>query len=405
LSYWRFILVHRRTLAFGFIHEFCSAPGQTFCISLFVASFGATFGASPAELGSVYLAATLGAAFVLPQIGARIDRVRLRFYSFGAAALLALACIVTAVASNLVVLGVGLFALRLSGQGMMVHIASTSTARAFTSDRGRALGLTALGFPFAQGIFPVLAVVLIAAIGWRWSYTAIGLGVFGLVAVSAIWLVPPDPDRELQTAPNASAAGWRNGPSRELLMSGYFWAAVPMLLVASFVGTALMFQLTVIAEDRGWTPAWVAAGFPVLAVAQVGALFWSGRMIDRYSARWVAVFHAVPITLAVIVLAAFRQPHALIFAMLLIGLTGGASRTAFTAVWAEIYGTQNLGAIRSIVMSVMVVASAIAPFALGIGFAAAPDMSTALFVLAAAALAFQMPLLVFELTTSRSAQE
>jgi MFS family permease len=399
LSYWNFILNHRRILAFGFIHEFCSAPGQTFCIALFVASFGVTFGSSPAELGSVYLAATLGAAFGLSQIGARIDRIGLRTYSLGAAVLLTWACVLTAAAPNLWVLGFGLFALRLSGQGLLVHIETTTTARAFTTDRGRALGLTALGIPLAQALFPPLAVVLIAAIGWRWSYASIGFVVFGLLLACAVWLIPSVNQNEgqIQAAPGAGPHSPNKGASRKLLGSGYFWAAVPMLVVVSFVSTALLFQLTVIAADRGWSSAWVAAGFPVLAVAQVAALFGSGRIIDRHSARWVAVLHAVPITLAVLILAMFKQPFALLGAMFGIGLSNGAARTSFSAVWAEIYGTRHLGAIRGVVMSVMVVASAVAPLVLGLVFSAISNMSNGLMVLAGVAVALQLPLCGVEL--------
>ena len=400
MSYWKFIRHHRRILAFGFIHGFCSAPGQTFCISLFVASFGATLGASPAELGLAYFVATLAAAIALSQIGARIDRVGLRIYSLSTATLLALACLWTAAAENLLMLGIGLFALRLSGQGLLVHIETTTIVRAFTKDRGRALGLTAMGHSLAQAIFPTLAVVLIAAIGWRSSYASIGLGVFAVLVASAIWLVPPISPNDGQTLSGAGtepSGQVSRGASRILITSGYFWAAVPMLVVVSFVSTALLFQLTVIAADRGWSPAWVAAGFLVLAISQVAALFGSGRIIDKYSARWVAVFHAIPITLAVVVLAAFKQPQAFVFAMAGIGLSNGAARTAFSAVWAEIYGTRHLGAIRSVVMSLMVIASAVAPLLLGLMLSAASNVSNALLVLAGVTVALQVPLCGTEL--------
>ena len=389
-------------LAFGFIHAFCSAPGQTFCIALFVASFATTFQTSAAELGSVYLIATLAAAIALSQIGALIDRVGLRAYCAAASLLLASACLLTAAAPNLTVLAIGLFALRLAGQGLMMHIQATATVRAFTDDRGTALGLTGLGIPLAAAVFPAISVSLIAVMGWRWAYAAIGIGVFMLLLPLLIWFIPAAADiRRIRESGKARRDGVdphieRFAVSRTLLSSSYFWAAVPMLLLVPFVSTALVFQLTVIAADRSWTPAWVAGSFPVLALAHVASLFASGQIIDAYSARMVAILQAIPITVSVLLLATFEQPIVLMVAMFGLGLSGGAAQTAFSAVWAEIYGTRHFGAIRSVVMSLMVVASAVAPLVLGLALSVAANASAALMSLAGLAVALQLPLLGVE---------
>ena len=402
MPYWNSVRNHYRVLGFGFVHAFCSAPGQTFCISLFVASFAAEFQTSAAQLGSIYLIATLGAAFALTQIGARIDRIGMRTYSVGATLLLTAACFSTAAAPNLVVLTGSLLALRLSGQGLMVHIQSTATARAFTENRGVALSLTGLGIPLAGIVFPTLAVLLITQTGWRWAYAIIGAGVFALLIASAVLFYPHT--KELHPGGAKNDVGGQTIKAPRLVSTAgsisfqkrYFWAAVPTIIVVPFVSTALFFQLTVIAAGRGWTSSWVAAAFAVSAVSQVASLFVSGRLIDAYSARRVALFHAVPNTIAVVLMAAFDHPAVLLVAMFGIGLSGGAAQTAFTAVWAEIYGTSRLGAIRSRVMSLMVVASAAAPLMLGLGLSAAPSISIALAVLAAVAVVLQLPLLVFE---------
>ena len=403
MNYWTFIRRRKRDLAFGFIHGFCSAPGQTFCISLFVTSFAASFQISPTDLGTLYLVATLAAAFALSYLGAWIDRANLRSYSLAAGGLLVSACWLTAAAPNLVVLALGLFALRLAGQGLMSHIQATATARAFTENRGAALGLTGLGIPIATAVFPPLAAFLIAAIGWRWAYVAIGIGVF-LLLLTATWWVPRATDfGDSETSAGDAkhhqkpAAAAQVSASRMLMTSGYFWAAIPMLVLAPFVGTALVFQLTVIAADRNWSTAWVAGAFPALALAHIASLFASGRWIDAFSARAVAALHGIPITLGVLVLATFEQPVALVIAMIGMGLTGGAAQTAFAAVWAEVYSLHHFGTIRSLVMSLMVISSAVAPLALGYALSIASDTSIALFLLTALAVGLQFPLFFIEL--------
>lgn len=402
LRYRTLIRNHSRALAFGFIHAFCSGPGQTFCISLFVASFATSFQTSPAELGSLYLLATLAAALALSQVGAWIDRVNLHLYSMAASALLASACLVTAAAPNLFVLTMGLFALRLAGQGLMSHVQTTATARVFSDERGTALALTGLGIPLAAAVFPPVSAFLIATMGWRWTYATIGMGVLMLLVPATSWLSPDaahcrvrkhnDDDNESRDHSHPA----RSSASRALVTSGYFWAAIPTLVLVPFVSTAIVFQLTVIAAHRDWSSAWVGGAFPLMALAHVAALFASGRIIDAYSGRRLAVLHGIPITVSVLLLATFEHPIVLMIAMIGLGLSGAAAQTAFSAVWAEIYGLQHFGGIRSLVMSLMVVASAVAPLTLGLALSLAPNISIALIGLASFAIALQIPLLGLE---------
>ena len=56
MSFLSFARTHARPLAFGALHAFYSAPGQTFCIGLFIAAVGDNLGMNPAEIGGLYLA-------------------------------------------------------------------------------------------------------------------------------------------------------------------------------------------------------------------------------------------------------------------------------------------------------------------------------------------------------------
>jgi hypothetical protein len=47
--------------------------------------------------------------------------------------------------------------------------------------------------------------------------------------------------------------------------------------------------------------------------------------------------------------------------MVLLGISYGFSSTLFGSLWPEIYGVDNLGAIRSVTVSAMVLASAAGP--------------------------------------------
>ena len=52
--------------------------------------------------------------------------------------------------------------------------------------------------------------------------------------------------------------------------------------------------------------------------------------------------------------------------LFLVGVTSGVSHTGLTALWAEVYGVKNLGAIKSLYTSIAVFASALGPLAMGL---------------------------------------
>ena len=95
-----------------------------------------------------------------------------------------------------------------------------------------------------------------------------------------------------------------------------------------------------------------------------------------------------------LVLALFSHPAATMVFMAGLGLCMGMVFTSFTAIWAELYGVRHLGAIRSLVMAIMVLVSAIAPAIMGWLFDAGVTVETLAFLFAAWAFAGWLLLLV-----------
>jgi len=102
-------------------------------------------------------------------------------------------------------------------------------------------------------------------------------------------------------------------------------------------------------------------------------------------------FYLPLLGLAALVLALFDHPAAAAAYLVLAGLTAGSSFILLGAVFAELYGTGHLGAIRSVVQACMVFATAGAPATFGwlldagVGFAEIA-VGCAFYVVAAVAL-------------------
>ena len=73
----------------------------------------------------------------------------------------------------------------------------------------------------------------------------------------------------------------------------------------------------------------------------------------------------MPKICALIIIWAFNDPIWAWPYLLLLGLNVGMTYTGLTALWAELYGPKHLGAIRSLIVAITVLASALGPPVMG----------------------------------------
>tara|TARA_B100001093_G_scaffold66376_1_gene56339 strand:- start:1286 stop:1684 length:399 start_codon:yes stop_codon:yes gene_type:complete len=89
-------------------------------------------------------------------------------------------------------------------------------------------------------------------------------------------------------------------------------------------------------------------------------------MVDRSGAARLLRFYLLPLALGLALLAATDAIFAAPAFMLLMGASAGAATVVVGALWAELYGTDHLGAIRSLVVALLVLSTAIAPGLMGL---------------------------------------
>ena len=175
MDYLRFLRTNWLFLLAGFLLTFTSSYGQTYFISLFAGEIKADFGLSDGQWGGIYTIGTTLSAIVMVWAGVLTDNFRVRVVALGVMLGLAIACLAMAVISNWVLLIFVIFALRLTGQGMMSQLGSVAMVRWFEATRGKALSLSSMGFAAGQAILPVIFVALFAVFHWRslWVLAAI----------------------------------------------------------------------------------------------------------------------------------------------------------------------------------------------------------------------------------------
>jgi MFS family permease len=367
-SYLRLVASQPRLLGFGFAMTFASSIGQTFFIGAFGPSIQQEFALSHGEWGGIYMAGTLLSAALLPWTGAQIDRLPLARYTAMVVAAMVFAAAFMALVPAAGLLIVAIFLLRQTGQGLASHTGTTATARHFGAHRGKAVAIAALGFAAGETILPLLAVLAIAAVGWRAAYGGSAV-VLALVLPPILWAllrgskIGPPPSSAVGAGAGDGAAGsWTR---REVLRDGRFYLLLPAVLAPSFVGTALFFHHLALAELKGWSAAWLTGSYWVYAVGAVLATLAAGPLIDRITAVRVLPGFLLPLAVGLIVIWAFDDPIWAWPYLFLMGLTSGIAYTAITALWAEVYGLRHLGAIRSLAVAISVFASALGPAVMG----------------------------------------
>ncbi|WP_252509849.1 nitrate/nitrite transporter [Thalassospira sp. TSL5-1] len=388
-----------RPLAFGALHSFGSAFGQTFLIALFVPFISQSLGISETGFANIYAGITIASACALPFVGRMIDRIDMLRYSLLVMIFLAIGCFVTSGAENIYVLIAGMFILRFGGQGLMSHVSMTSIARYFDRSRGRALAIAAFGFPMAEAIMPALFLGLIAALGWRMAFVGAGIVILAVMLPLALWLVRGNARFRAIPANNANAEISTKAPAEtqpntpiqnaddvskkttahpRLFKSVYIWLTIPMLAGQPLVLTALFFHQSVIASQKSIDLGWFAAGFTVFAITSVIGAFGSGPLIDKFGARRLFPWHLLPLMGGVVVLTFAETGQIIPVYMALAGFTTGCATTLRTAIVPDLVPISEIGSVRSSLTAIMVLASSAGPPIYGWLFAAHVALPTIL---------------------------
>jgi MFS family permease len=357
-----FLLTNFRWLAAGFLLTLFSSFGQTFFIGLSGSDLRTAFHLSDGAFGGVYMLATLASALTLPWLGRTLDLMpgwKVVCFTMPA---LAAACVLIALAPNMIVLTIAIYLLRLFGQGMMTEIAFTETGRWFIANRGRAMALIVPGQQAGSAFLPMIVVLITRLSGdWRtvWVASAAAVLVIGLPAIVALMRVERvRKSHAVKARGQHTARDWTRGevirdPTLYLLLAG--------TLAPSFIGTVILFHQAYLIALRGYDPLAFSAAFPIMSVTTIVFGFVSGHLIDRFGALRLLPFFLVPLAVASAAVAVIEPVWGVYVFMLLLGVSSGFTSTLLGALWPEVYGVSNLGSIRGITVSGMVLASALGP--------------------------------------------
>jgi predicted MFS family arabinose efflux permease len=357
-----------KIILFGFIFTFFSSFGQSFFLGLFNSSIRDALSITHGQFGSIYASATLLSSFILVWVGKKIDDFNILKFASYVIALLAISCFLFSKISSVTFLFLSIFLMRLSGQGLMSHTATTTISRFFEKTRGRALSTTWLGLSLAEFILPLLIIFLLTFIDWRNIWIVISIFVIIVLPIITFSLVKNIKldSRETINLNDVKTKEIKQWKRSEVLKDYRFYIICLTMLAMPSIATGTFVYQSFIVSSKNWGPYVIAQSFMVYSVLSVITLFLSGFLIDKFTSRKLLIYMNIPLLVATFVLYYFNSPFSSFVFLGLIGVSNGLSNVLGSATWAEIYGVKYIGSIKALTTAFMVFSTAFGTALFGI---------------------------------------
>lgn len=365
-------------LAAGTFGMMMTLPGQTFAISVFLDPIMAELGLGRSLVSTLYMAATLGGAFLLPSFGRWLDAVGPRRGVTVVVALFGLACLGMGQVQGAISLLVGFFAVRFLGQGSLSLVSQHVINQWFVRRRGFALGLAGVGMAVANASFPLAITAAIAAHGWRATYAGLGLLLLSVMLPVGwgLYRQRPEaygllPDGHAPAGADAAPAPEAAWTREQAIRSATFWVFALGGVAVAGLATALIFHHFSIMAAAGVSRETAALVYLPVGVLSAAANLLGGVAVDRFSPRPVLIA-AMLFLLAAFGFAGMADgPLSVMAYGAVLGLAMGASGAVSGTAFAHYFGRRHLGSIKGLASTITVAATAVAP----LPFALAHDMT------------------------------
>lgn len=360
-----FIRSNARWLFAGGVMMFATSFGQTFFISIFARQIMETYALSDGDWGTLYAIGTTASGLTMIWLGGLADRFRARALITVLLIIMSVFCLAMAFNSSVWLLPVVIFGLRLSGQGMLNHVAMISMVRWYTTTRGKAIAIANLGFSIGEAFLPMIIVAMIVCVSWQIIWVAAAaLSVFFMLLLRFLLMKERTPQSITETT-QAVGIGGMHWTRAQAIKHPLFWLLIPVVITPSMFTTAVFFQQVHLAEAKGWQHVHLVAMFPGFTAMGVVAGLIFGLAIDKWGSIRILPFMLIPLAIGLLVFSNFNSLTAGLIALLLMAVTQGGTGTVSVAFWSEIYGTKHVGSIKALAVAFMVFGSAIGPLMTG----------------------------------------
>jgi MFS family permease len=365
--------------------------GSAYTFSAFVESLQRDFGASR---GSVSLVFSL-AGFLYFGLGIvsgpLADRYGSRPLAVGGMIVTGLGLAAASAAQSLLEvyaaygLGVGL------GMGCAYVPAIGAVQRWFVRRRGFASGLAVSGIGVGTLAMPPLASLLIATLGWRGAYLALGALAIALGGGLALLIendprgrgLGPDGD-PLPPPSDVNSAKPEGAAVSEAIRSMRFVSLYAACLICSFGVFVPFVHLVPYARDHGIAPSSAVLLLAVIGIGSTAGRFFLGGLADRMGRELSLLLMFVGMALALAIWAIATAVWPLVAFAFVYGVFYGGWVAVLPAVVMDYFGGRNVSGLIGILYTSVAFGTLIGPSAAGFAFDIAHSYTLPILLSAAA---------------------
>lgn len=356
-----------RILALAVVTGALTGPGQTIGISVFVDSFIRDLDLSRSAVATAYSIGTLTAALFLPSVGRMIDRRGVRSMMALIGVLFAIVLGFMSTVQGFITLALGFVGVRLLGQGSLTLVSTVAVTLWFEKRRGFVLGILATGTGMLMSLVPVGSNSLIERLGWRPTWLVLG-AIVAVTVVPIAWFGMIDRPASIGLQPDGVVAGHdpddlhpRSATRSEAIRTVRFWVLVCASTTVGLLATALNFHQISLLGDAGLTPSEAAVMFLPQFIGAAVAGVTVGWLADRLSAMTLIPLSMALMAATLVAAASLGGAWTIVAYALLLGASGGASRSIGSTLMPRWFGTASIGAITGLATLISISGTALGP--------------------------------------------
>lgn len=250
-------------------------------------------------------------------------------------------------------------------------VVSVSTVMGwFDRHRGTAVGIVTGGMGVGTLIFPPLAHRLVASVGWRETFFAVGVVAFSYNLLAALLLRPNPASRGLPPSPTAGPAGADPAPSHqstlpEPIRTYSFWSVYAAVTLAFAAYSLLLVHLMPYATDRGMDPGQAAGAVALMGVGALTGRMGLGVISDHIGRTWTLRLAYGANALAFAGLLVTSELGWLYAIALSVGFFGMGGSVVLGPLLREFFGERYLGKLLGTFMTCGIVSGFLGPYFTG----------------------------------------
>jgi MFS family permease len=348
-----------------------------FSFGVFAKAMGQEFHSGRAKISLAFTIHNLTAALFVPLAGRLVDRYGPRRVLLPFTALLGLILVSSRFLSEAIwQLYLFYFALGLVSGGAGAMSYTHLIFRWFDRHRGLALSVMMLGMGSGAIVMPSIAQRLVATVGWRLSYSVLGLAVLLIPLPMLVAFLKEQPE-SMGLLPDGAAEGPVSRAIavreigltlRQATSTSAFWIIVSFLFLITASVHACFIHLPALLTDRGSTAQLAAFASSLVGVGLFVGRVGCGYLLDQFFAPRVAGLLFSTVAIGIAFLALGHAISSALFAAFLVGLGIGAEVDIIAYLTSRYFGLRSYGAIFGSIWAVFGVSGGLGAYLMGFGF-------------------------------------